>query len=406
MAQEFDFVLTNATPTESQIGILSPTSINSQKSTKFRAVTPYVTSYPINSTFIFRTNDTTYTYLAETVTTPQDIVNQFNNQFDIGDVSLFANNAVDGTVYEIVSPYSFIELEINQSVATWVAQTATTNGNTSVSFINDLEGIIGCQFPTGLILNTSDGGANWTAVNAGGASTFLSVKALPSGIGFACGLSGKIRRASNFHTSLAWTAQVSGTVDNLFSIFFIDDNNGWCVGSSGTILFTSNSGTTWTPQISPTGLSLRSVFFIDANNGWICGASGIVLNTTDGGTNWNTLSSAGAFILNSIFFVDLLTGWVVGQGGIIYKSIDGGATWSNQHSGGVLKSIFMIDANNGWACGAGEIVLNTTNGGATWTPETLGSGTENLSGIYFPSLTKGWVVGGDVSFTNIIFKYS
>jgi photosystem II stability/assembly factor-like uncharacterized protein len=367
MAQEFDFVLTNPTATESQVGILSPTELNSQKSTKFRAVTPYTTSYPVNSTFIFRTNDTPYTYQPQTITTPQDIVNQFNNQFDIGDVSLFANNAIDGTVYEIVSPYSFIELEINLTVFTWVAQTATTNGNTGVSFINSLEGIISCFSPSGYILNTSDGGLNWIATNAGGATSFMSLKALPSGIGFVCGFSGVIYKTNDIHSILAWTAQTSGTVQNLYSIFFINDNTGWVCGDNGVIRATINGGANWNGQTSGLLSSLFSIYFIDANNGWACGVLGKILKTTNGGASWNPQSSGISSDLTSIYF---------------------------------------IDANNGWACGANEIVLNTIDGGANWTNETLGSGIENLMGICFPTLTMGWVVGGDTSFNNIIYKYS
>jgi photosystem II stability/assembly factor-like uncharacterized protein len=407
MAKEFDFLLTNPTATDSQVSLLSPVQLTSQKSTKFRVVTPYAATYPANSIFIFRTADFDYVYQPTFNATPNDIVTYFNDQFDIGEVSLFASNPIDGNVFEIISPYPFTEFEINLSVHAWVAQTASTFPYTSISMINSLEGIITSQPISGTMYETSNGGANWSGYNAGGATTFLALKALPSGIGYACGFSGVLRKTNNIHTHSAWTAQVSGTGQHLRSVFFINDNVGWVCGNNGVIRATLNGGTLWSGQVSGVATILYSVYFIDANNGWICGSNGTILHTINGGTTWNPQVSGTLQVLTSIFFIDANNGWICGWADTILHTTDGGATWNPQVSGtaGVtFNSIFAVDINNIWACGSSEIVINTIDGGLNWTNETLGPGTENLTGIYFTGLTTGWVVGGTVN--EALFKYS
>ena len=72
---------------------------------------------------------------------------------------------------------------------------------------------------------------------------------------------------------------------------FTDANNGTAVGECGTILRTTNGGTTWTSQTSGTTNSLWGVSFTDANNGTAVGAYGTILRTTNGGTNWTSQTS-------------------------------------------------------------------------------------------------------------------
>ncbi|MEE4260632.1 MAG: YCF48-related protein, partial [Bacteroidales bacterium] len=71
----------------------------------------------------------------------------------------------------------------------------------------------------------------------------------------------------------------------LNDVTFIDSNNGWAVGDSGTILHTSDGGNNWEFQESGTIADLNSVFFVDENYGWICGDSSIILHTDNGGVS-------------------------------------------------------------------------------------------------------------------------
>lgn len=92
--------------------------------------------------------------------------------------------------------------------------------------------------------------------------------------------------------------QNSGTFDRLYSVYFIDLNFGTAVGHFGTILRTTDGGTTWTKQNSGTTINLWGVCFIDSNTGFVVGSvfytnhggtrvgQHIILKTTDGGINW------------------------------------------------------------------------------------------------------------------------
>ena len=71
--------------------------------------------------------------------------------------------------------------------------------------------------------------------------------------------------------------------NTLLSVKFISSTAGWAVGQDGTILRTTNGGTTWIPQTSGTTEWLNSVHFTDNNTGWTVGDGGTILKTTNGG---------------------------------------------------------------------------------------------------------------------------
>ena len=49
---------------------------------------------------------------------------------------------------------------------------------------------------------------------------------------------------------------------------FVDANTGWVAGDSGTILKTTNGGTSWTAETSGVAVTLRGMSFLDANTGY------------------------------------------------------------------------------------------------------------------------------------------
>jgi hypothetical protein len=58
-----------------------------------------------------------------------------------------------------------------------------------------------------------------------------------------------------------WQTQNSGVTDNLFAIYFVNDNSGWAVGANGKILFTNNGGASWGQQTSNVTVTLLSLDF-------------------------------------------------------------------------------------------------------------------------------------------------
>jgi len=196
------------------------------------------------------------------------------------------------------------------------------------------------------------------------------------------------------------------------AVSFVDPNNGWAVGGSGTILHTSDGGVTWTPQTSGTGDDLNGVSFVDANNGWAVGGSGTIVHTSNGGVTWTPQTSGTGENLYGVSFVDPNNGWAVGGLGAIVQTSNGGVTWTPQTSndgGEDLYGVSFVDPNNGWAVGGSPglfdpgTIVHTSNGGVTWTPQTspTTAHTYNLYSVSFVDANNGWAVGG-LNFAQIV----
>ena len=234
-----------------------------------------------------------------------------------------------------------------------------------------------------------------TALTALGQGTFTATSNVTDGNVFSV-VSETVVYDTFTTTFGGWVSQVSGTVVNVHDIQFIDANNGWCCGGSGTILVTVNGGTTWTPQVSGTTQTLQSIFFIDANVGWAGGSNGTILKTIDGGTIWTPQVSGSTRTISGIHFANANNGGcsTAGGGAIgdILHTIDGGTTWTPQNSGyiGTIGGIFFISANTGWAVGNGSTIVKTINGGTIWTPQVSGIVGINID-VFFIDANTGWV---------------
>ncbi len=195
-----------------------------------------------------------------------------------------------------------------------------------------------------------------------------------------------------------WSSQPGVTTNRLFSIKFVDQNHGWAVGDSGTILATTNGGASWSVQPSGTTSLLYGVSFVDKSHGWAAGAGGTILATTNGGASWSVQPSGTTTDLYRVFFLDLNHGWAVGYNGTILATTNGGASWGVQPSGTTnwLADVIFTDRNHGWAVGTGGTILATTNGGASWSVQPSGT-TNTLVGASFVDQNHGWAVGGGVA---------
>ena len=213
--------------------------------------------------------------------------------------------------------------------------------------------------------------------------------------GWSVGYSGKILHTNN--GGVNWQFQNSGTEINLWSVHFVNSNVGWITGDGGLVMKTTNGGLDWSKkQVFPN--HLFSVFFINSNNGFaVC--NGSILKTTDGGDNWQT-KGTGSNGLFSVYFITDNNGWVVGDETIL-RTINSGIDWSSQSLvNGGLKSVFFINNEIGWIAGTMEssaVVFKTTNSGANWNLQFSVRDYPNsfyqFNSIYFTDVNNGWVVG-------------
>ncbi|MCX6248218.1 MAG: YCF48-related protein [Bacteroidetes bacterium] len=215
----------------------------------------------------------------------------------------------------------------------------TANSLRSVFFIDADTGYVAGDF--GTILKTTNRGALWTIWTEASGKNFYTVYFVNAANGYTAGnyyvhpyasTDGTILRTNNYANS--WTN--TDFDDGFNSLYFTSRDTGYAVGYyihyfgaghydvGSIILKTTNGGTGWMTQASPDSNFLNSVYFTDANNGYAVGSAGTLIKTTNGGDYWAKQSSGTSMGLNSVRFTNDSTGYIAGDNGIILKTTNGG----------------------------------------------------------------------------------
>lgn len=209
------------------------------------------------------------------------------------------------------------------------------------------------------------------------------------------------------NVSAKWTKQPLNTLAWLQSVFFVDNDTGWIVGSSGTVLTTRDGGSSWLITKKFTSDNIRDVYFSDHENGWLLcepDAKGKVieslsylLRTKDGGNSWKRIDfTNNRDRLTSIFFQQGGRGFGVGEGGIIWSMHGNESEWNKKD---LPVRFLMLDGSfsdglRGTLVGGGGKILYTEDGGLTWTFATLADkANSKFSAVFYADANKGWAVG-------------
>lgn len=195
-----------------------------------------------------------------------------------------------------------------------------------------------------------------------------------------------------------WYSQDSGTTNLLYAVATVDTSTAWVVGEGGTILKTINGGDIWTAQVSGTTDNILDISAASADVAFAVGnhwdgatstTTPFVLKTTNGGSNWAYMAMDATMIYRAdkVAAADANTIWVGGvkSAPAYLKSGDGGSTWTVQNTGIETNYTFSpwelvaADANNVWSVGGmgtmdyGQgFVIKTANGGTNWSREYVG----------------------------------
>jgi photosystem II stability/assembly factor-like uncharacterized protein len=279
----------------------------------------------------------------------------------------------------------------------------------------------------GTMIKTTDGGNTWDVVNSGTNNSLTRIFFTNINTGWAVGDSGCIINTADGGNS--WTPQSSGTVLNIADLYFYDYSKGWAIGNredyinngwelESILLKTTNGGVSWDTLFYDTTIAIRSIHFLNETEGWAVGSkpdttpaipAGIILYTDDGGYSWNLITTLLTSGLNDISFTDSNNGWAVGSC-IIAHTGDGGGSWEIQFttggpgSGGpYFKSLCFADNQNGYVAGTqggfsgfGTLptIYYTTDGGLNWGHKYFyGYAFSGLAGVSFPDPENGWLVG-------------
>jgi len=175
------------------------------------------------------------------------------------------------------------------------------------------------------------------------------------------------------------------------------------------ILFFASNGVAqqqWRVLDSGVDVDLYAIQFLDAEIGYVCGDKGTVLKSTDAGSTWTTLALTSTFPVRALCFISTNEGWVVtgdvddsDVSGQIWKTSDGGNTWVQQEfsSTRARLGISFVSSTVGWACGARNGPLDieaTTDGGATYNSQSSASIFGWTYGIKAVSVDTIWSIGG------------
>jgi photosystem II stability/assembly factor-like uncharacterized protein len=211
----------------------------------------------------------------------------------------------------------------------------------------------------------------------------------------------------------SWSKQRTSSLAWLHSVYFLDSNRGWAVGSRGALLATTDSGRSWRAKPQPTEDAIRDIYFVDEANGWLLCERNIydlksndeqrayLMKTTDGGEHWKRTNLRGANVdarLMRALFSRSGRGWAFGEGGAIYTTRDAGANWIKLQTPTryLLLGGDFIDEDTGWLVGAGATILQTSDGGETWHQGTLAKAASvRFNAVSFVDVRRGWAVGSN-----------
>jgi len=284
---------------------------------------------------------------------------------------------------------------------TWTVQAEPTEVSsvdlTGVSFVDATHGwAIGTDPDSGesYVIRTTDG-ANWALVDVIGGSYLFNCDFVDQQNGWAVGWSGTV-----WHTSdggATWAAQALPGTDvytKIDGLEFVNGTTGWLVSNQGKIYVTTNAGATWTIQKTVAGTQLMGVGFRDATHGIAVGDDGVTLTTADGLT-WTEVGSGLRTLLTDCSFVSANKGWAVGFNGQVGRTTDGGATWKFKKAptSKNLVAVDFVNSSRGWLVGRRGTIMTTRNGNS-WKYQNAKTKLD-INGVEFVSTSKGWVVGVD-----------
>ncbi len=178
----------------------------------------------------------------------------------------------------------------------------------------------------GLVLTSTDDGANWSRQDLPGWPSLIDVVACPDGKFAALAVEGQVWTSTD---GMAWSANPIETEEAAQALTCDSQNRIWVVGSYSTILVSADAGRTWEDKSVGEDFILTSIQFVDDQNGIILGEFGNIMRSADGGQTWELGDPMpDEFYPQDALFKDVNTGWVSGLGGRILHTVDGGATWT------------------------------------------------------------------------------
>lgn len=281
----------------------------------------------------------------------------------------------------------------------------------SVYFLDSKRGWIGGD--EGLVLYTADAGQTWQTQTLNVTSAVNDIYFRDKENGFLLSGSHIFQTRDSGQTwrqGQTFDVKRFGGVPEFYSVRFTGKNKGWVVGSvsnkdaviDSLVLKTEDGGASWRRVVVPSREELIHLDFANEDRGWLVGASGTILFTVDAGDAWGVQRTGTSDTLYHVDFRNQDRGWVVGEKGTILRTVDGGGSWLRAliPFKNTLLSVQFVDDKRGWVVGRGGIILRSEDGGVTWVRQA-NPAKQNLYALFVEN-KNGWAVGGE----GIVLKYA
>jgi len=148
-----------------------------------------------------------------------------------------------------------------------------------------------------------------------------------------------------------WQLQKRDTVYDYFDLRFKDLSNGYVVGgndrtNAGIIFKTTTGGQSWqsVTNIPSQAKILRAVEWV-GNHLWAVGRNGTIIHSSNNGSTWSTQQSNVDTTLFDVDFCDTLHGLVSGNGCVLYTN-NGGDTWQTANIEGIQEININLLSNS------------------------------------------------------------
>jgi photosystem II stability/assembly factor-like uncharacterized protein len=177
------------------------------------------------------------------------------------------------------------------------------------------------------VYKVTNGGADADYSFSAEKSLLTAVSAPDTDIAYVFG-----RNVSIFTTrdgGMNWDEKSNGTQNDLASVFFLNEIEGWAGGSNHTMLHTHDGGEHWLYTELPANYAVRDIQFTTADSGWL--VNGGVWRTTDGGHYWEEISSSYPPYGIFVSLIPKKAGvWIRRH---LLRTVNGGESWEELNCG-------------------------------------------------------------------------